>query len=51
MVMIIVGAIVYSVSGVSGDKSKGQNIIFFAIIGALISWGSWFIINFVVDNI
>ena len=49
--MIVVGAIVYVFSGISGDKSKGQNIIFFAIIGALVSWSSWFLINFVIDNV
>lgn len=49
---ILVGALVY-VFGWLTDRAKtyGKNAILMAIVGALISWTAWFMVNFILDNL
>lgn len=32
-------------------KSKGKEAIKLAIIGAVVSWSAWLVVNFVIDNV
>ena len=49
--VILIGALMYVFGGVSEEmKSKGKEAIKVAIIGAVISWSGWLIVNFVLDN-
>jgi len=41
----------YIFGGVNeGAKETGKTAIKMAFIGALISWSSWIIVNFILDN-
>lgn len=49
--VILIGALMYVFGGVSEEmKSKGKEAIKVALIGAVISWSAWLIVNFVLDN-
>lgn len=49
--VILIGALMYVFGGVSEEmKSKGKEAIKMALIGAVISWSGWIIVNFVFDN-
>lgn len=52
LVVILIWALMYVFGGVNEEfKSKGKEAIKVAIIGAIISWSSWLIINFLIDNL
>jgi len=41
----------YVFAGINEEyKSKGKEAIKLALIGAVISWSAWLIINFLIDN-
>lgn len=41
----------YVFGGVSETmKSKGKEAIKLALIGAVVSWSGWLIVNFIIDN-
>jgi len=49
--VILIGALMYVFGGVSETmKSKGKEAIKMALIGAVVSWSGWLIVNFVIDN-
>jgi len=42
----------YIFGGVNEEfKSTGKTAIKLALIGAIVSWSSWLIVNFVIDNL
>ncbi len=42
----------YVFGGVSEEmKSKGKEAIKISLIGAVVSWSGWLIINFFIDNL
>lgn len=49
---IVVGSLVYVFGGLT-DRAKtyGKNAIIMAIIGAIVSWSAWFMVNFIIDNL
>ncbi len=50
--VILIGALMYVFGGVNEEmKSKGKEAIKIALIGAVVSWTGWLIINFFIDNI
>ncbi len=50
--IILLWALMYVFGGVSEKaKETGKTAIKMAIIGAIISWSSWVIVNFVIDNL
>jgi hypothetical protein len=50
--VILIGALMYVFGGVNEEmKSKGKEAIKISLIGAVISWSGWLIINFFIDNI
>ena len=50
--VILIGALMYVFGGVNEEmKSKGKEAIKVALIGAVVSWSGWLIINFFIDNI
>lgn len=49
---ILVGAVVYVFGGLFEQaKEFGKKAIRMAIIGAIISWSAWFMVNFIIDNL
>jgi hypothetical protein len=49
--VIIVGGLMYILGGVQEEiKSKGKQAVQVALIGAVVSWAWWIIVNFVFDN-
>ncbi|MBP6921376.1 hypothetical protein KBB89_02410 [Candidatus Gracilibacteria bacterium] len=50
--VILIGALMYVLGGVNEKmKSKGKEAIKIALIGAVVSWTGWLIINFFIDNL
>lgn len=50
--VILIGALMYVFGGVSEEmKSKGKEAIKISLIGAVVSWSGWLIINFFIDNL
>lgn len=50
--VILIGALMYTLGGVNEKmKSKGKEAIKIALIGAVVSWTGWLIINFFIDNL
>lgn len=50
--VILVGALMYVFGGVNEEmKSKGKEAIKIALIGAVVSWSGWLVINFFIDNL
>lgn len=50
--VILIGALMYVLGGVNEEmKSKGKEAIKIALIGAVVSWSGWLIINFFIDNL
>lgn len=50
--VILVGALMYIFWGVNEEfKSKGKTTVKLALMGAIISWSSWLIVNFIIDNL
>ncbi len=48
---ILIGSLMYVFGGVSEEmKSNGKNAIKVALVGAVVSWSGWLIVNFVLDN-
>jgi hypothetical protein len=42
----------YVFGGINEEyKSKGKEAFMAAILGAMLSWSAWLIINFLIDNI
>jgi hypothetical protein len=49
--VILVWALMYVLGGASEEmKSRGKEAIKVALIGAVVSWSGWLIVNFVLDN-
>lgn len=49
--VILIGALMYVFGGVSEEmKSKGKEAIKMALMGAVVSWSGWLVVNFVIDN-
>ncbi|MFA6080109.1 MAG: hypothetical protein WC753_01350 [Candidatus Gracilibacteria bacterium] len=50
--VILIGALMYVFGGINEEyKSKGKEAFMAAILGAMLSWSAWLIINFLIDNI
>jgi len=50
--VILLGALMYVFGWINEEfKSTGKQAIKLAMIGAVVSWSSWLIVNFVIDNI
>lgn len=48
---ILIGSLMYVFGWVSEEmKSKGKEAIKVALIGAVVSWSGWLIVNFLIDN-
>jgi hypothetical protein len=51
LAVIMIGALMYIFGGVNEEaKSKGKEAIKLALIGAVISWSAWIVVNFLIDN-
>lgn len=49
--VILIGALMYVFGWVSEEmKSKGKEAIKVALMGAIVSWSGWLIVNFLIDN-
>ena len=49
--VVLIGALMYTFGGVSEEmKSKGKEAIKIALMGAVVSWTWWIVVNFVMDN-
>jgi hypothetical protein len=52
LVVIVWGSMQYTLGGINEEwKSKGKDAIKMALLGAVVSWSGWFMVNFVLDNV
>lgn len=51
MIMLIVGALQYSLASVDQNKKKAADTIEWAIIGFVVSTASWFIVRTIIANL
>jgi hypothetical protein len=51
LVTILVGSLMYVMGWVSEEmKSKGKEAVKVALMGAVVSWTGWLVVNFMLDN-